>query len=288
MNPNLNPNPSSPRVLVVGCGYIGLQAARSLHALGWEVTGLTASAESARKLASEPFRVMACDINDREALAAICPQGTPFDAVLDCVSSGRGGADDYRRVYLDGARSLIETLRPARFLFTSSTSVYAQTDGGTVTEESPALPDRETGRILKATEDRVLAHGGQVARLAGIYGPGRWALLNLFLEGRAEIEGDGSRVINQIHRDDAAAALVLLLTRPAAPGIYNVADDEPVTQAEAYRAFAEFYQQPLPPSGPIDLNRKRGWTSKRVSNAKLRALGWSPRYPSLRSALGSI
>ena len=272
-------------ILVAGCGYIGLEAARSFHALGWEVTGLTATAESARRLESEPFRVVACDINDRESLAALSPRGAPFDAVLDCVSSGRGGADDYRRVYLEGARSLIETLHPARFLFTSSTSVYAHTDGGTVTEESPATPDRETGRILKATEELVLAHGGQIARLAGIYGPGRWALLSSFLEGRAVIEGDGSRVINQIHRDDAVAALVLLLTQPAAPGIFNVADDEPMAQAEAFRAFAEFYQRPLPPAGPVDLSRKRGWTSKRVSNAKLRALGWSPRYPSLREAL---
>ena len=42
-------------------------------------------------------------------------------------------------------------------LFTSSTSVYAQTDGSVVTEESPAIPDRETGSLLLAAETVTLA-----------------------------------------------------------------------------------------------------------------------------------
>jgi nucleoside-diphosphate-sugar epimerase len=41
----------------------------------------------------------------------------------------------------------------------------------------------------------------------------------------------------------------------------------------------------LPATGPRDLNRKRGWTNKRVSNKKLRALGWKPQYPSFREGL---
>ena len=45
--------------------------------------------------------------------------------------------------------------------------------------------------------------------------------------------------------------------------------------------IAENFAKPLPPTGLIDPNRKRGWTSKRVSNAKLRALGWQPRQGAL-------
>jgi hypothetical protein len=41
----------------------------------------------------------------------------------------------------------------------------------------------------------------------------------------------------------------------------------------------------LPPHGPRDLNRKRGWTHKRVSNAKLREIGWEPVYPSFLDAV---
>lgn len=271
------------RVLVAGCGFVGLETAKRLHALGWKVTGLTHSAESADRIKNETFRVVACDINDMAALAAL----GRFDAVIDCVSSGRGGADAYRRVYLEGARSLLDVLKPEKFIFTSSTSVYPQKDGSVVTEDSPAEPDRETGQLLRATENVVLAVGGQVTRLAGIYGPGRWVLLEKFLEGRAVIEGDGSKILNQIHRDDAASALVHLLTTDSAPGIYNVADDRPMAQREAYAMFAEYFGRDMPPYGPIDLNRKRGWTNKQVSNRKMRGLGWQPNYPSMRDALGT-
>ena len=265
---------------IAGCGFTGLATARLLHARGWRVLGGTHSRESADALAGENFPVIACDISDRAALSRL----EKVDAVIHCASSGRGGVEPYRAVYLEGAHALAETLAPAQFIFTSSTSVYAQTDGSVVTEQSAAEPDRETGRILRETEDFVIARGGCVARLAGIYGPGRSVLLNKFLSGEAVIEGDGTRVINQVHRDDIATALAHLLESNAR-GIFNVSDDEPMTQRAVYQWLAEHFAKPLPPSGPIDPNRKRGWTSKRVSNAKLRALGWSPRFPSFRDAI---
>ncbi len=276
--------PEGQRVLVAGCGYLGQEIARQLHALGWTVVGITRTAESAQALQGEPFRVLSCDIGDRAALAAL----GSFDAVISCVSSGRAGADAYRTIYLEGTRNLIEVLRPSRFLFTSSTSVYAQTDGTVVTEDSPAEPDRETGRILLDAEARVLSVEGVVARLAGIYGHDRWALLQKFLDGTAVIEGDGERFLNQIHRADAVSALVRLLDIAVAPGVYNVSDGAPVTQRDIYTAFAEHFQRPLPPNGFPDTDRKRGWTHKQVSNAKLRALGWQPLYPSFREALSGI
>jgi hypothetical protein len=54
-----------------------------------------------------------------------------------------------------------------------------------------------------------------------------------------------------------------------------------------YAWCAEFLNRPLPPHGPVDPNRKRGLTSKRVSNTKLRATGWTPRYPSFREGLAA-
>ena len=267
---------------IAGCGFTGLATARLLHASGWRVVGGTHSQESAAALAGELFSVIACDITDRTALSRL----PSVDAVIHCASSGRGGVEQYRAVYLEGARALAETLAPRQFIFTSSTSVYAQTDGSVVTEESAAEPDRETGRILRATEDFVIARGGCVARLAGIYGPARSVLLKKFFSGEAVIEGDGARVINQVHRDDIAAALTHLLEKDAR-GIFNVSDDEPMTQREIYEWLAEHFGKPLPPTGQIDPNRKRGWTSKRVSNARLRALGWTPRFPSFRDAVAS-
>jgi nucleoside-diphosphate-sugar epimerase len=190
----------------------------------------------------------------------------------------------YRRVYLEGARNLLAVLAPERLLFTSSTSVYTQTSGEWVAEESAAEPDRETGRVLRETEELVLAQRGCIARLAGIYGPARSVLLRKFLSGEAVIEADGARWINQVHRDDVASALVRLL-ETGSSGVFNVADDRPATQLATYEWLAAHFARPLPPTGPVDPNRKRGWTNKRVSNARLRALGWAPIYPSFFDAV---
>ena len=274
-----------PHVLVVGCGFVGEAAADRFHAAGWRVAGWTHSEESAARLAAgKPYPVAACDITDAarvDAAARALPAGFVPDVLVDCVSSGRGGAEQYRRVYREGARHLCLAFPAARFVFTGSTSVYAQTDGAWVDENSPAEPDRETGRVLRETEDFVLATPrGTVARLAGIYGPGRSALLRKFLAGESVIEGDGGRWLNQIHRDDAAAALCRLAQPETPPGVYNAADDTPLTQLALHAALAERFALPLPPFGPVDPHRKRGWTSKRVSNRRLRALGWRPEFPS--------
>ena len=229
--------------------------------------------------------MISCDISDRVSVEARAALG-PFDAIVHCASSGRGGAEEYRRVYLEGARNLSAVFAPAPLLFTSSTSVYAQTDGEWVTEESSADPARETGRLLRETEEFVVAQNGIVARLAGIYGPGRSVLLRKFFDGTAMIEGDGAKWINQAHRDDIASAIVHLVEARAG-GIFNVNDDQPLAQRELYGWLAERFAQPLPRSGPIDLNRKRGWTNKQVSNAKLRALGWVPHFPSFFDAVAS-
>lgn len=271
------------RIVVAGCGFVGSGTARLFQRAGWAVTGLTHSPESAAMLASEPFPVLACDITDAAALAAHAAS-LRCDVVIDCVSSGRGAAE-YRKVYLDGARQLLRVLQPARFVFTSSTSVYAQTDGSLVTEESPAEPAHENGRILRETEDLTLAAGGIVARLAGIYGPGRSVLLRKFEDGSALIEGDGSRYVNQIHRNDAASALFFAVERELPSGIYNVADDAPLTQRACYEWLATRFARPLPPAAPITGRRKRPWTHKRVSNEKLRRHGWAPRYASFRQAV---
>jgi nucleoside-diphosphate-sugar epimerase len=145
---------------------------------------------------------------------------------------------------------------------------------------------RETGRILLETERLVLASGGIVARLAGIYGPGRSALLSKFLAGTAMIDPENDRFVNQVHRDDIAAALFLLLSREAEIAqIYNVVDDQPILQSECYRWLAQRLNRPLPPTGRSTQEHKRGDSNKHVSNAKLRALGWTPRYPTFPEAM---
>lgn len=277
-------------IIIAGCGYVGAPLADLLHAAGQRVLGLTHSPESAARLrAAHPWPVAACDITSPDSLAAIAASldpTHPVTTVVHCASSGRGGADAYRAVYWQGLENLVTAFPSARPLFTSSTSVYAQTDGATVTEESPAEPPRETGRLLRQAEDLALARGGTVARLAGIYGPGRSFVLKNLLLGKAGIEtADGiGRLINQIHRQDAASALAHLIQHRLT-GLYNVTDDAPVTQRDLLNPLADLFSLPPPGPKPPDPDRKRGWTNKAVSNAKLRATGWTPAYPTYFSAL---
>ncbi len=273
-------------MVIAGCGFLGEAAAFLFSESGSQVLGLCATKETAARLAGNPFEVRAADITG--PLSDIPPEWRTPDLLIHCASSGRGGADEYRAIYRDGLSNLLEILAPQRTVFTGSTSVYAQEDGEWVDEQSPAEPGRETGRILLEAEGLALAAGGVVARLAGIYGPGRSVYLRKFLEGTAVLEAGGSRWTNQIHRDDAALALNFLSNPSVPPGIYNVCDDTPATQRDLYGWIAGFLNKPLPPEGPRDPDLKRGWTSKRISNAKLRSIGWAPRFDSYRDALPSL
>jgi nucleoside-diphosphate-sugar epimerase len=280
-----------PRVLIAGCGYVGRATAAVFQEAGWDVEGWTSSPESAQKLSAQPYAVRGVDLTNAAAVAAAA---SAMDAVIHCASSGGGRAEDYRRIYLAGARNLAAAFPRSVLLFTSSTSVYAQTSGEWVTEGSPAEPERETGRILRETEEFVLGQGGVVARLAGIYGPGRSALLRKFLAGEAIIDPANNRFLNQVHRDDIASALLLLAQRyfgKTSPGegpgprLYNLSDNHPITQREGYEWLASSLHRPVPPFGVAPTERKRGNSNKRVSSAKLQALGWSPRYPTFQAAM---
>jgi len=265
-----------PRVLIAGCGYVGTATADLFQSAGWEVEGWTHSEDSASQLSAKPYPVRAVDITDRDAVQGA---GRTFNAIIHCASTGGGGAESYRRIYFQAATNLIQILQPDRFLFTSSTSVYAQTNGEWVDEDSAAEPQHETGKILRETEKFVRQSGGIVARLAGIYGPGRSALLRKFLTGEALLENGGERYQNQAHRDDIASALLHLAKLPDDPGLVNVTDDEPLTQRGCYEWLATKLQRPMPPSVKRAGERKRGTSNKRVSNRRLRALGWEPKFP---------
>jgi nucleoside-diphosphate-sugar epimerase len=265
------------KLLVIGAGYLGDEILRQFRAAGWEVVGASLTGGE---------NLITCDVSDPASVAEL----PDADAVIHCAASGRGGEEAYRKVYLNGCENLIRRFPRSKIAFTSSSSVYAQQDGELVTEESETIPDRETGRLLLAAEKCVTDAGGVVARLAGIYGPGRSVLLSKFKNDEAVIEEDGRRRINQIHRDDAASAMLHIFSLPEFPAgqIFNVCESESLTQLEVYQGLAEKFRKDLPPSGPRDLDRKRGWTHKRVSNAKFRATGWQPKYPSFLDAVGEL
>jgi nucleoside-diphosphate-sugar epimerase len=277
------------RVLIVGCGYVGLPLGAELVRQGHEVFGLRRSASE--ELRAAGITPLNADITQPDTLAQL-PRH--FDWVVNCAASGGGSAEDYRKLYLDGNRNLIAWLAtspPKKLIYTSSTSVYAQNDGSWVTEQSPTQPEAATARILAESEELLVAAARNqfsaiILRVAGIYGPQRGHAFKQFLSGEARIEGGGTRFLNMIHRDDLIGAIIAALERGAPGEIYNVADNEPVTQLKFFEWLAAQLNRPLPPkvAGGEELQRKRGPTNKRVSNAKLRAqLKYSFTFPDFRA-----
>jgi nucleoside-diphosphate-sugar epimerase len=278
------------RVLIVGCGYVGLPLGTELVRLEHEVFGLRRSASAENELKAADIKPLVADITRQDELAKLPGD---FDWVVNCVAAG-GGAEDYRQVYLQGTRNLIEWLGsslPKKFVYTSSTSVYGQTDGSQVKESSPTEPSVETAKVLLETEKVLLAAVQEkkfpavILRVAGIYGPDRGHWFKQFLKNEARMEGDGSRFLNMIHRDDLIGCIIAALKSGRAGEIYNAADDEPVNQLHLFQWLAQALDKPLPPSeleNP-DENRKHGITNKRVSNRKLKMeLGHQFKYPNFR------
>jgi nucleoside-diphosphate-sugar epimerase len=279
------------RVLIVGCGYLGLPLGVELVKQGHEVSGLCRSRAGQAALAAAGLQPLCADITQASDLARF---SGPFDWVVNAVSSSKGGVEEYREVYLLGTRNLIEWLAPMRlqkFIYTSSTSVYGQTDGSVVKETSPTEPASATSRLLVETE-KLLFEAGQtqdfpavILRVAGIYGPERGHLFLQYVSNEAKIAGKGDRIINMIHRDDLVNVIIAALKSGRAGQVYNAVDDEPVAQIHFFRWLSETLGKWMPPFVSQEENEKskRGLTNKKVSNRKLRMeLGVQFKYPTFR------
>jgi nucleoside-diphosphate-sugar epimerase len=279
------------RVLIIGCGYVGMPLGAELVKQGHEVFGLRRGAGAEAEFKSAGIKPLTGDITRAEQLVQL-PR--VYDWVVNCVSASGGGAEEYREIYLQGTRNLIEWLGaapPKKFVYTSSTSIYGQNDGSLVKESSPTEPAVETGKILVETERVLLAAARErkfpavILRLAGIYGPDRGYWFKQYLNNEARIEGNGARILNMIHRDDVAGAIIAALKSGRPSEVYNAVDDEPVTQLNFFQWLSGPLGKELPPSVPEDAEavRKRGVTNKIVSNRRLKMeLGYQFKYPTFR------
>ncbi|SFL02342.1 Nucleoside-diphosphate-sugar epimerase [Halogranum rubrum] len=282
------------RVAVLGCGYVGLELGRQLAESGHDVVGVRRSDEGLAAIEEAGFEAVRADVTDAESLAVV----PDVDWLVFAASSGGRGADAARRVYVDGLRTALEHFAarddaPERLVYTSSTGVYGDHDGGFVDESTPLDPTTEKTRVLAEAErvarEVAAGHGidGTVARFAGLYGPERYRL-DRYLDGPVT-EG----YLNMVHRDDAAGAVAYLLEADLARDeVVLVADDEPADKWTFADWLAEQCERPEPPKrtkeerltdGNLsEAARRRILTSKRCSNDYLHELGYSLRYPTYR------
>jgi nucleoside-diphosphate-sugar epimerase len=279
------------KVLIIGCGYVGVPLGALLARSGHAVFGVRRSSDADAALKAAGIQPLLADVT---SLADLERLPAPFDWVINTVASSGGGIEDYRRIYHQGTENLLEWLRetpPARFLSTGSTGVYGQTDGAWVDETSPADPAAPTARVLRDTEQLLMAASSERAfpaillRLAGIYGPGRGYWLRRFLQDVPVFQDEARRWVNMVHRADAAGAIRAILERGRIGEVYNVVDDEPVTPLEMFRWLSERVGKPVPllEDQTASAIPKRGVTHKRISNRKLtQEVGYQFQFPTFR------
>lgn len=274
---------SPTTVLIIGCGDLGTEAGLRFAAAGHRVVGWRRSPG----LLPEPIEGVEVDL--AQELPTI-PTETDI-VILTAAADGRT-REAYELAYSGAVERLADALdrdgvAPKRILFVSSTTVYSDDDGSVVDESTPAVPGSETGRVVRAAEQLLHARlpGSVVLRLAGIYGPGRTRLIDQVRSGSAELPAN-PRMTNRIHRDDAAATIVHLMTMSAAPEpIYVGVDNEPVDLREVLEFLASRLGQELSEGVPSE--RSRGG-NKRCSNALLRASGFEFTYPTYREGYDAI
>jgi nucleoside-diphosphate-sugar epimerase len=275
-------------LLIAGCGDVGTRLGLRMVEQGWRVLGMR------RNLAALPAAIepLAGDLH-ADACPPDWPQG-PLDYVVYCAAATRHDEAGYRAAYVDGLRRVLGWLeqhgqRPRRILFASSSGVYGQQEGEWIDEGSPAEAQSFSALIMREAERVALESGlpATTVRLTGLYGPGREWLLSQVRNGY-RVSETPPLYGNRIHVDDAAGLFATLLQadvagRPLADCYLGV-DDEPAPLHEV----VAWLRGQLGVSHWSDEQRVRRAGSKRCSNARARALGWAPQYPSYRDGYAAI
>lgn len=261
------------RLLIAGCGDLGIRLAARLDRDAWRVHGLRRNVEALPDTI-EPVRA---DLSDPESLAAVAGD---WDAVVYQATPDRYDEAGYRAAYRDGLARLLEQARPGRLIFVSSTAVYGQDEGEWVDEDSETVPARFNGRVLLEAEAlaRRSADEAVAVRFSGIYGPGRDYLLRKVAAGEAECRAEPPQWTNRIHADDCAGVLAHLLTLERPDALYCASDERPAPRCEVLDWLARKLDAPAPA-------RTAGSSGqgKRVSSARLRESGFAFTHPDYRS-----
>ena len=258
--------------VIGGSGFLGSVILELCHSAGWRTLTIDPACSGAaqHELCGHGGNISIL----RAAFSRLAPQ-----VVFFCSATRGGDVSAYRRAYWEPVVACAEIAPQARLVFCSSSAVY--TSSGEVTEESCISGETllstgsERHRVLMEAEAAVLAAGGVVGRLSALYGPGRCELLRQHLAGESQLPGGPDRVLNYVHVQDAARALLLLGEAEFLPHrVYNICA-ESFTKAQAYSMLEELTGKTMTPTvAPIG---RRGMSDHRVSSARLRSeLGWRP------------
>jgi nucleoside-diphosphate-sugar epimerase len=279
---------SAPSVLIAGCGDVGSRLTNELLPSGWVVHGLRRNIS----LLPEGVNGVAGDLFS-PTKPATWP-GSALDYLVYCATPTERDEAGYRAAYVEGLQRVLTWLeesgqQPKRIVFVSSSSVYGQQNGEWVDETSPTDTSAFSGRVMLEAEQVALNSGlpASIVRLTGIYGPGRSDLSNRVRQGYS-VALDPPLYGNRIHSDDAAGLLAYLLQADARgvalEDCYLGVDDAPAPLAEVVQWMRDY----LGVTQWAENSALRRSGSKRCSNARAKALGWVPRYPTYKEGYEAL
>jgi len=287
-----HPADATPQILIVGCGYTGLRAARRWLQAGYSVAAITRSAARASQLQQHGLQTIVTDLTSN----------TPNPPLPDCPviiwSAGydRTSGCTRRQLWIHGLEKLLRSLTdqplPRRLILTSTTGVYGDAGGSTVDESTPPQPVQEGGIVCLEAEQllqswcRQHSHSSVILRLAGIYGPHRLLRRLQDLREQRPIPAEPDEWLNLIHVDDIVTTLDHCAFSSSPPAVMNLAAAETATRRTYYQTLAELAGTPAPVFQPAAESSARGSSgNRRVVSAVRPAQQLTFQYENCRSGL---
>jgi nucleoside-diphosphate-sugar epimerase len=272
------------RIMVAGAsGVIGRALVPLLREAGHEVAGTTRHPGRLAAIEALGAQPLVMDALDASSVKTALGQAAP-DVVMHQLTD-LAGLDfaGNARLRITGTRQLVDAALAAgvgRMIAQSISWVVAP--GDTPATESVPLADNATPGVRELESAVAEMPVGVVLRYGLLYGPGTWFARDGLraTEAREGRLAATAQVQSFVHVRDAARAAVAALDWPA--GVVNLVDDEPAPFTEWVPAFAAAVGAP---AQRADLPENPG---RAISNARARALGWTPEYPTWRTGFASL
>jgi nucleoside-diphosphate-sugar epimerase len=274
--------------LILGCGFSGKAIAEKFVANGESVTGTTRSTEKFAGVETTGAKALAFNGTLTPDVETALASATKL---ILSISPDQGG--DPVLPLLADLKSTLPNLKWAAYL--STVGVYGDHDGAWVDEDTICKPvsSRSIARIeAELSWHDVFANANlplAILRLSGIYGPGR-NQIKTALEGNARRLVKPGQMFNRIRVEDIASA-TLFLSAQNLGGIYNVTDDEPAPPQDVVAYACQLSGIELPPEQDFanaeltPMARSFYGENKKVSNAKIKGLGFKFAHPNYRVSL---
>ncbi len=277
---------STPQaVTLIGCGDIGQRLASLLTTESHSVIGIRRSA------CTHPnIEYRRADCSSRAELRQVLPQHS--DVIIVTMTPSERSDLGYQQGYVQVVDNLLHILesraeKPTQILFVSSTSVYAQSQGEWIDEDSLAQPTSFSGRRLLEAEQRLLDSDFNVTivRFSGIYGPGRHRLIQQVERGE-DSPADPPLFSNRIHVQDCARVLKHLMAMPAPQALYLASDCSPTPLHEVKHWIAKELE--LADDRPSSVTPSALRASKKIGNQRLLDSGFEFQYPTFQSGYREV